>query len=230
MFRILVRIFRIMVELTAKIREKIGGGIKTLRRQGILPAVLYGQGKNLPIQVSHQDFTKVLKDAGESTLVKLLVEGADGQTEEKNVLIHDVKKEPINDKVIHADFYEVSMSEKITATVPLVFVGESVAVKALGGTLMKSISEVEIKALAKDLMRGIEVNVGVLATFDDRISIKDLMVPAGVEILAEPDEVIALILPPRKEEVVAPVGEEVAEAKAIEGAQEEGESEKEEKE
>ncbi len=185
-----------------------------MRRRGILPAILYGKGKNLPLQVNYQDFIKVLNAAGESTLVKLKVEGSNGQIEEKNILIHDVKKEPIGDKFIHADFYEVSMSEKITAAVPLVFVGESPAVKALGGTLVKNVNEVEIKALAKDLIRDIEVNVGVLATFDDRIDIKDLAVPSGVEILAELNEVVALVLPPRKEEggVATPAEGEATEA------------------
>jgi large subunit ribosomal protein L25 len=218
------------MELTAKVREKIGSGVKSLRRRGILPAILYGEGKNLPLQVNYHDFMKVLNDAGESTLVKLRVEGVDGQIEEKNVLIHDLKKEPINDKIIHVDFYEVSMTEKITATVPLIFVGEPAAVKSLGGTLVKNINEVEIKVLAKDLLREIRVNVEVLETFDDRIDIKDLMVPAGVEIMAELDEVVALVLPPRKEEGVAvPVGEGVAEEKTTEEKQEEG-SEDEEKE
>ncbi len=194
-----------------------------------MPAILYGRGKNLPLQVNYQDFIRVLNDAGESTLVNLKVGGADGQIEEKNVLIHDVEREPIDDRVIHADFYEVSMSEKITAPVPLVFIGESAAVRSLGGTLVKNMNEVEIKALAKDLIREIEVNVGVLETFDDRIDIKDLTIPSGGEILAEPDEAVALVLPPRKEEAeaVAPVAEGAAEEKTAEEGQEEESEDKE---
>jgi large subunit ribosomal protein L25 len=214
------------MELTAQIREKIGKGLNSLRREGLLPAVLYGQGKNLSLQVNYNDFVKALKDAGESTLVKLRIEGAEAGAEEKNVLIHDVKKEPIGDKIIHADFYEVSMSEKITAAVPLVFVGEPPAVKSLGGTLVKSINEVEIKALAKDLMREIDVNVGGLATFEDRIEIKDLKVPPEVEILAELDEVVALVLPPRKEEEAAAPAEAT---EAVGAGTEAGEEKEEEK-
>ena len=196
------------MELTAKIREKTGRNVKSLRREGKVPAVLYGKGKKaVSLEVNHRDFRSILKEAGETTVIKLKIENGDQKGKEKNVLIYDVEKDPLTERFAHVDFYEVRMDEKMTASVPLAFIGEAPAVKA-GGTLVKNRQEVAVKALPKDLPREIEINISGLATFDDRIFAKDIRAIEGVEILVAPEEVIALVAPPRKEEEIAPAGEE----------------------
>ncbi len=147
-----------------------------------MPAVLYGKGKKaVSLEINHRDFRRALKEAGETTVIKLKVEGGDQKGKEKNVLIYDVEKDPLTERFTHVDFYEVRMDEKMTAFVPLVFVGEAPAAK-VGGTLVKNKQEIEVRALPKDLPREIEIEISGLATFEDRIFAKDIKAIDGVEI------------------------------------------------
>ena len=130
---------------------------------------------------------------------------------DKNVLIYDVSKDPVTDKFTHIDFYAVRMDKLITTEVPLVFEGESLVVETEDGVLVKNITEVEVEALPTDLPREIKVDISTLRTFDDLIHIKDLRVSEGVKILAEPEEMIASVTPPRSEEELAALEEEVEE-------------------
>ena len=223
-----------MLNLKAKIREKIGKKVKTLRKQGILPAVLYGpEIKNLNIELDSKEFENIYKEAGESSLISLRVG-------DKNfsVLIHEVKKDPLTGKPIHADFYQPILTEKVEATVSIVFEGESLAIKELGGTLVREISEIEVKALPKDLPHEIKVNVDGLKTFDDEILVKDLKLPQGVTVQRDKNEIVAVVTPPEtekiEEELEKPVEEkpeevEKAEEKEEEEKPEEKKEEKEEK-
>jgi len=201
-----------MLELLAKIRSELGHQAEQVRKQGFIPAVLYGQKvKNLNLSVNANKFEKVYQEAGESTLIKLKVDenkekSAKGEIsplrggKERVVLIHDVVKDSVNGRFIHIDFNQVRMDQTITVEVPLVFVGESEAIKDQGGVLIKSIQDVEIEALPQDLIHEIEVDISVLKTFDDNIYIKDLKVSEKVKLTAEPEEVIASVIPPRSEE------------------------------
>lgn len=204
-----------MVVLSAKIRQDFGNKVKNLRKQGLLPAVLYGpEIKNLPLAVDLKAFKKVYKEAGESSLISLKIEG---EEKEFVVLIHGVEKHSLSLKPIHVDFYQPRLKEKVEATVPLVFTGESKAVKDLKGTLIKNISEVEVKALPVDLPREIKVNIEALETFEDNIKVSDLQVPEGVEILKEPKEVVASVTPLEKveEELEKPIEEKVEEIEKV---------------
>jgi len=206
------------MELKAQIREKLGKKVRSLREQGILPAVLYRKGKeNINLQMDAAGFKKVFDEAGETSAVTLKIEGGNGEikNKERSALIHDMAHDPLTGDVIHVDFYEVKLDEKTTASVPLVFAGESLAIKTNGGTLIKSMTEVEVEALVRDLPRQIEVDISVLETFDNIIHVKDLKVPGNVKILAEADEIVALAAAPRKEEEVVPEA-----AAAVEGAEE----------
>ena len=156
-----------------------------------------------------KSFGKVLKEAGESTLVELVVDG-----KKHNVLIHDVQVDPLTDLPIHADFLSVRMDKEIHAKIPLEFIGESPAVKGESGILVKVMHEIEISALPKDLPHSIYVPMEKLEHVNDRVVASDLSLPAGVRLLAESDDVIVLVEPPRSEEelkstetseVVAPV-------------------------
>ncbi len=188
-----------MPELKAESRTELGGKVNKKRKAGLIPAVIYGHDvKSEPLFVNGKDFLKIYKEAGESSILGLELGG-----KKRNVLIHDVQRDPLSGDFLHIDFYQVRMDEKLKATVSLEFIGESEAVKGQGGILMKTIQEVEVEALPQDLPRHIEVDISPLATFEDRISIKDLKVAAGVKILAEPDDVVVSVAPPRSEEELA---------------------------
>lgn len=212
-----------MISLKAKTRKKTGKKAEELRKQGLLPAVLYGpEIENKIVETDLSDFKKVLKEAGESSLISLEV-GKD----KFSVLIHEVKLDSLSSEPIHVDFYQPILTEETEATVPLVFEGEPLAVKELGGTLVKEIQEVVVRALPEKLPHEIKVNVGGLKTFEDEILIKDLELPEGVKIDREPDEIVALVVPPTKveEELEKPIEEKVEE---VEGVEEEEEGEEEE--
>lgn len=220
-----------MRELTAKPRTELGKKAATLRRAGFLPAVVYGEGSTSEaIAVTLRDFEKVYREAGESSVVMLKVAGG----KNLSVLIHDVAYDPITSKPIHADFYSVRMDKEIEAKIPLVFTGESAAVKEEGGILVKVMHEVEVRALPKDLPHEISIDVILLDKIGARIYVRDLKLPKGVKALAEAHEVIALVAAPRSEEELkaleteaVPAAAEVkterevkVEEKAVKGAEE----------
>ncbi|KKW21173.1 MAG: 50S ribosomal protein L25 [Parcubacteria group bacterium GW2011_GWB1_52_7] len=193
------------IELQAEKREVLGKRSKTIRKGGLLPAVLYGaETASVALAVPLKSFQKVLEAAGESSLVNLLVGG-----KQHNVLIHDVAVDPLTGLPIHADFLSVRMDKEIRAKVPFEFVGEASAVKAEGGILVRVMHEVEISALPKDLPHTIQIDLHKLEHVNDRITIGDLTAPSGVKIIAEQDDVITLVEAPRSEE----------ELKALEGVE-----------
>ncbi len=209
-----------MLTLTARKREK--GNPDSLRNKGVLPAVIYGpKVKPQPIQVDFKNFLEVYEKAGESTLISLDLEG-----EKHTVLFYDISKDSLSGNPIHADFYQPILTEKVEATVPVVFEGEAPAVKDLGGTLVEEIQEVEVKALPQNLPHEIKVDVSALRTIDDEILVKDLNISQGVEILKEPDEIVVNVLPPQdvEKELEQPVEEgKVEEVEKV--GEEEGEEE-----
>jgi large subunit ribosomal protein L25 len=223
-----------MLEINANIREESGRKTKNLRKKGILPAVLYGSKmKPVSLEVEPKIFEKLYAKAKGSSLVSLKIEG---KKEKYLVLIHDFQKDPLTGKFIHVDFYQPSLKEKIQIKIPLVFEGESEAVKSLGGTLIKNIAELEVKALPENLPHEIKVNIGKLKTFEDHIKISDLEIPQNVEILKSVGEIIASVVPPSKveEELEKPIEEKIEEIEKVEKKKETeeaegGEEEKEEK-
>jgi large subunit ribosomal protein L25 len=214
------------LELKAQVRNTVGKKLKSLREKGIIPGVVYGHGhKSISLEINYEEFRNVFEKAGESTLIKLMV----GE-HIKNVLIHDIARDPMSDKFIHVDFYQVRMDKTLTAEVQLVFVGEAPAVKNLDGILVKNITEVEVEALPKDLPHEIKVDISFLDSFDKRIRIKDLQLPVGVKVLAEPGEVVVSVEPPRTEEELKALEEkpeekveevEVISEKEVEGEEKE---------
>ena len=212
-----------MLELSVKLRPETGRGNKQIRKQGLIPAILYGRKiKNLALSVEARDFEKVYQEAGESTLIKLKIEeGQDKAKKERVVLIHEVANDPVSDEPIHVDFYQVKMDESIKAEVPLVFVGESPAVKEAAGVLVKNIQSLEVETLPQDLPHQIEVDVSSLKTVDSKIHIKDLKLPAAVKIEVQPEEVVVLVIPPRTkaelEELEEAPEEKIEEVEMVEG-------------
>lgn len=183
-------------KLKAKIRELTGKKVKSLRLQGFLPAVLYGQGSaatNLTLEL--KEFLKVFSKAGVSSLVDLIID----DKKSSKILIHEPQIDPLKDMPIHVDLYKIRMDEKLTTEIPLKLVGESPAVKELEGNLIKNKEEIEVECLPADLVSQIEVDISVLKTFEDIIRIKDLVVPQTLTVLDNPDDTVALVNPPRSE-------------------------------
>ena len=185
-----------ILELKSKKRTLLGKKVKSLRREGVIPAVVYG-GKegSVPIELDLKEFSKVFKTAGETTLIRLLVDSE----KFKNVLVHDISRDSVSEEINHVDFYEVKMDEKITTEVPLIFIGDAPAVTDLGGVLVKAMQELEVRALPSDLPRQIEIDISQLKTFDDNILVKDIKLPKNVEILEDLKTSVATVIPPRSE-------------------------------
>ena len=199
-----------MFTLTAKTREKTGRKVKNLRKEGILPAVLYGPElkANQSLEINLKEFDKVFKEAGESSLISLEI-----GKEKIPVLIHDLQKDSLTEKFTHVDFYQPKLKEEIEVKVPLIFEGEAPAVKELGGTFIKNVSEVRVRALPLNLPHEIRVNIGKIKTFEDFILIQDLSVSENVKILNHSDEIVASVAPLEKieEELQKPIEEKVEE-------------------
>jgi len=205
-----------MISLKAKVRKETGKKTSALKDAGRIPAVVYGHKvKNISLDLDYKDFQKVLREAGESSLIELDVEG---EKEKKAVLIHEIQKNPVTDLYIHIDFFQTSLTEEVQVKVPLVIEGISLAVKDLGGTLVKNISEVEVKALAKNLPHEIKVSIEGLKTFADHILIKDLILPKDVKVMAKPEEIVVSVAEPQKveEELAKELEEKVDEVEKVE--------------
>src|SRR3989338_5652425 len=202
-----------MITLLANNRETLGKKNVELINQGGIPAVVYGQGlKNNLIDVDEKEFKKVLKEVGESSLVDLLI-----GKEKKPVLVQEIQKVPVTGKVIHIDFFQPNLKEEVEVEIPLVFEGVALAEKDLGGTLNKNMLEISVKALPQDLPHEIKVNVESLKTFEDHILVKDLVLPKGVKVSKNPDEIVASVLPPQKieEELAQEITENVEDVEKV---------------
>lgn len=211
-------------KIIAEKRETLGRKVKKLRREGLLPANLYGKKiKSLALQLKIDDFQKIWREAGETGLVEV-------EIEEKihPVLIHNVQIHPVSGFPLHVDFHEVSLTEKTTARVPIELVGESPAVEQKIGVLIQPLSEVEVEALPADLPEKLTVDISGLTEVDHAVTVADILLDKErVKILAELKEVVAKVVASTKEEIVVPPPtEEVVSAEEgvapVEGALAEG--------
>lgn len=183
------------MELQAAKRTVTGKGVKALRSEGKIPAVVYGAGEEtLAIELSAKDFEKTLKEAGESSVVNLKIDG-----DTKNVLIHEVDIDPVSNEPRHADFYAIKKGQKVEVEVPLEFVGESQAVKE-GANLVKVMHALPIEGEATHLPQEIEVDISALAAIGDQITAADLKLPEGIELNVGVEEVVALAAEQKEEE------------------------------
>ena len=184
------------IELNAEKREVLGSAVKRLRKDGYLPAVLYGKGQEtLPLQVLTQDFSKIYKLAGESTLVYINIGDQSYPT-----IIHDITRDALSDELLHADFYKVRLDEKIKAMIPVVFENESSAVKDLGGIFVRNVNEMEVEGLPQELPHEIKIDISELKNFGDQILLKNVKLSAGLKLIGSEDEIIATIQEPISEE------------------------------
>jgi large subunit ribosomal protein L25 len=189
-----------MLTLTVEKRSGTGAKAPALRRAGIIPGVVYGAHKEAtPVSVKATAFQKVLREAGEATIVSLA-----GLGEPLPTLIHEVDLDPLTNLPRHVDFYAVTKGQKVEVAIPLAFEGSSPAVEA-GANLVKVLHELEVEADPMNLPHDIKVDISVLVKIGDRIHASDLKLPAGVALALPPEEVVALV-----QEVVEEKVEEVA--------------------
>ncbi len=184
-----------MFELAIEERD-MKANLATVRKNGRIPAVFYGpKAKSTSFSVDTVQFKKVLKEAGESSLVRLT--GSNGNTD---VLVHEVQYDPIRHEPIHVDFYVVEKDKKTQIEVPLEFEGVSPAVKDFGGILVKVLHEIEVEALPQDLPHNIVVDVSSIIAIDGHVTVSDIKMPKGVTVLTKGDEIVALVSEAAKEE------------------------------
>ena len=190
-----------MLTLNVEKRIEDGASAPALRRAGSVPGVVYGAHQEAtPISVSAIAFGKILREAGEATIVSLA-----GLGEPLPTLIHEVDLDPLTNLPRHVDFYAVTKGEKVEVHIPLIFVGESLAVEQ-GANLVKVMHELEVEADPMNLPHNIEVNISTLVSLGDKIHASDLALPSGIKLVTPKEEVVALVqeIVEEKEEAVAP--------------------------
>lgn len=201
--------------LAAATRSVTGKRVAQIRRQGKLPAVVYGHGTaSEPVTLDAHEFELLRRRTGASTLVDLAVDGGTVRP----VLVHGVQVHPVNRHPLHVDLFVVQMTEELTVEVQLSPTGEAPAVES-GGTLVHPVSSVRVRALPGDLPDVLSYDVSRLDSYDVTITVADLVIPAGVTVQSDPNDVIARVLAPRVEEEVAPAEVVEGEAEAAEAAE-----------
>jgi len=182
------------ITLKTNKRELFGRKVSRLRKEGLIPANIFGKKiKSHSITVDAKEFTEVFKKAGETQVIDL---GG------KTVLISNIQTNPVSGNVIHIDFRQVDLTEKISAMVPIELENESPAEKQNLGTVVQQIHEIEVEALPSDLPEKIMIDASILIEVDQAIYIKDLKVDKKVEIMTDKEMIVVKVEPPTKEEVV----------------------------
>ena len=216
-----------MLTLKGEIREG-KGKLAEMRKEGFIPAVYYGHKQKATSCVFHMnEFKKIWKSAGESTVISL--EMPKGKL---NALIYEVQMDPVRGEPIHADFYVIEKGQEVHVSVPIEFIGIAPAVKDLGANLIKVLHELEIKAQPENLPHNISVDLSSLVALDSKIAAKDVPLPKGVTLVTNPGEIIAAVAEAKEEVIEEPVIDlasievEKKGKKEEEGATPEGEAEK----
>lgn len=195
------------IKLKTQKREIIGRKVKQLRKQGLIPANIYGKKiKSQSLAVNRKDFEKVFAEAGETGIVKLSVEG---ETEERPVLIQNIQLNPVTEEPLHIDFRQLILTEKISANIPVELIGEALPVTEKTGILIQTINEIEVEALPAELPEKFVVDVSVLQKVGDEILVSQIVGSkvTKVEVKTNLNQVVAKIEPLAKEEVVPPPAE-----------------------
>jgi large subunit ribosomal protein L25 len=210
------------ITLSAQPRTVIGKQVRQLRRQGLVPAVVYGHGTEpIPVQIDERTLHHLLLHVGGNQIVKLQVGDGD---DTHMVLLREIQREPIKRRVLHLDLYEVIMTERIRAEIPVVLTGESAVVERGEGLVQHGVEAVEVECLPGDLIQQIEIDVSQLTEVDQEITVADLTLSDKLEIMSDPDTVLVRVLPVTAEvveEEVAPAAEEEVEVISHEKPEEE---------
>ena len=220
------------ITLKADVRENTGkSAAKGLRKKDIIPAVVYKGGKDaLKLQLVVKDIEQILHTkAGENAIITLKISGSDKSLKDRTVVIKEVQREPIKDRILHIDFNEISLTEMLKVNVPIAAHGEAVGVKADGGTLEHVMWELQIECLPTNIPPKLDVDVTNLK-IGDAVYVKDIPVPEGVKVLSDLELIAMIVKPPKvevpKEEVAAEAPTEPELIRKKKEAEEEGEAEK----
>ncbi len=200
------------VILEVQSREETGKNkVNVLRKQGLIPAVVYGEGKKAAaIKIDKKIFIHLLhSQQSENIIVKLRVQSEDKKHKDSTVIIKEMQLDPTTDDILHVDFNQISLTKEIIVKVPIHAKGEPVGVKQDEGSLEHNIWEIEVECLPTQIPENIDVDVSEL-NIGDAIHVRDLTIPEGVKVKTEEDAVVLSVIPPRKVEEVAPEGEEEA--------------------
>ena len=192
------------ITLKTKEREDFSKSYtRSLRRDGFIPAILYGKHlkKNISIAVSPKELSKIIQKKGENAIITL-----EGLAQEKSALVKEIQRHPVSDRYLHADFREINLAEKIEVEVPFEFEGTPLGVREKGGTLQVALREITVKCLPGDIPDHIEVPVSHL-DLHDAVHIEDVKVDPKIELVFDTNLTIASVVPPVKEEVAAPAPE-----------------------
>jgi large subunit ribosomal protein L25 len=188
--------------VSAQPRDVVGKSVSRLRREGLLPAVVYGHGHaSTAIQIDAHEFETVLRHAGRHTLLDLKIGGGKATP----VLLQGVHEHPVKRTPQHVDLFVVKMTEEISVDVPVHVVGESLAVERYGGTLLHLRDAVTVRALPADLPSHVELDISALDSFDALLHVSDLVVPEKVTVVTDATEPLARVQAPRVEEEAAVV-------------------------
>ncbi len=206
-------------ELNVTPRELLGKKVRRLRREGLTPANIYGHNiESTAIQVSSEDLRHVLRSAGRNDIVYLRLDGGD----QRPTFVRDVQRNPVTDAILHVDFLQISLKDKIRLDVPIHLVGVPGAVDRLGGILMHGVDRVTVEALPTEVPSFLEIDVSGLNEFDQTLHVSDVAAASGVTILTDPEMVVAKVAHPAVERVEAVAEEEAVVAEGAVEAAEEG--------
>lgn len=216
-----------MANPSLKVEERVvlGKKVARLRRQGLTPANIYGHGiDSKAVQVPTPELQRLLKETSRNAIIELSV---GGEPASRPVMIRSVQRDPVTHQILHVDFYQVSLKEKMRAEVPVHLVGESPAVTDLGGILLQEVETLTVRALPMDIPAAIEVDVSGLTELEQSLHVGQLPKSERYEILADPDVVVVKVAAPR---LAAEEAEELPVEEAVEEAMEEAGEEEEEEE
>ncbi|MGI8927078.1 MAG: 50S ribosomal protein L25 [Tepidiformaceae bacterium] len=195
-------------------RAVLGKKVKQLRRQGILPANVYGKGlESLAIQLDNRDFTRTVRATGARGMFELAIEG---EPAPRHVVLRGLSRKGGTGDPIHVDFYQVDLNRPIHTNVPLHIVGESPAVRDLAGTLVQTLEHVSVSCLPLSIPDAIEIDSSAITDFGITLTVGDLVTPDGVQILTDASVPVASVAPPRLRLEPGEVDEEAEEAAAAE--------------
>ncbi len=179
------------LKLQAKPRETVGKQVKQLRREGMVPGILYGRGiESTALKIDQLAAEEIVRQAGSSTLVKVYVEG---EEEPYSVIVRDVQRHVIRRDLLHVDLQALSMTEKVSLPIPVRLVGNAPAAEELGGVLLQQINEIEVECLPSDLVSAFEIDVSGMTEIGDTIAIKDMDIPESIDVLMDVEETVVMI-------------------------------------
>jgi large subunit ribosomal protein L25 len=209
-------------ELKVTPREVLGKKVRALRREGLTPANIYGpKVESTAVQVPTEELRQVLKTAGRNDIVYLRLDG----DEPRPTFVREIQQNPVTDAILHVDFFQISLRDKVRADVPIHLVGLSPAVDTFGGILMHGLDHVTVEALPTEVPSFLELDVSPLVEINQALHVSSLELPEDVTLLTDPEQVVAKVAPPAvepepevdEEEEGAVEGEIAEEAGADEG-------------